>query len=141
MTQNIELKFEGPPEPCWIRGDADLLRQAILNVVVNGIDAMAGQSAKLGGRLSIALAVVDDTVELSISDQGPGILPEIRSKVFQLFFTTKEKGSGIGLAMSYRAVQLHNGTIEISDSPEKGTTFRLCFPRVDVTVPVAETHA
>jgi signal transduction histidine kinase len=63
-----------------------------------------------------------------VSDTGGGIRPELRDKVFQLYFTTKLGGSGIGLAMTYRAVQLHNGTINFKSEAEYGTTFRLEFP-------------
>ena len=69
-------------------------------------------------------------VVAEVSDDGPGIPPEVREKVFQLYFTTKERGSGIGLAMTYRAVQLHNGTVDFSSEMGKGTTFRLQFPAV-----------
>ncbi len=141
VTQNIELTFEAPKEPCWIRGDADLLRQAILNVVVNGLDAMAGAAPKSGAKLAISLVAGDETIDLTVADQGPGIPEEIRKKVFQLFFTTKEKGSGIGLAMTFRAVQLHNGTIEIADSLGNGSTFHLRFPRVEAPGPADEAHA
>ncbi len=65
---------------------------------------------------------------LEIADDGPGIPAELRDKVFQLYFTTKAKGSGIGLAMTYRAVQLHNGTIDFTSEDGRGTTFRLQFP-------------
>ena len=69
-----------------------------------------------------------NSVCLLIEDNGPGIPPELRDKVFQLYFTTKERGSGIGLAMTYRAVQLHNGTVEFLSETGRGTTFRLKFP-------------
>ncbi len=59
---------------------------------------------------------------------GPGTSRELRDKVFQLYFTTKSTGSGIGLAMTFRAVQLHNGTIEFTSENGRGTTFRLQFP-------------
>ena len=71
---------------------------------------------------------VNDYVVLEVVDNGPGIPPELRDKVFQLYFTTKAKGSGIGLAMTYRAVQLHNGTIDFLSEDGRGTTFRLEFP-------------
>ena len=73
-------------------------------------------------------ALTAGTCELMIQDEGPGIPAENQSKVFQLYFTTKEKGSGIGLAMTFRAVQLHNGTIEFTSEVGKGTVFRLRFP-------------
>jgi signal transduction histidine kinase len=69
-----------------------------------------------------------DTLMLEVADTGPGIPPELRDKVFQLYFTTKLQGTGIGLAMTYRAVQLHNGTISFKSEADRGTTFRLEFP-------------
>ena len=67
-------------------------------------------------------------MQLDVSDTGPGIPPQLRDKVFQLYFTTKAKGSGIGLAMTYRAVQLHNGIISYTSEEGRGTTFHLEFP-------------
>ena len=106
-----------------LRGDSDLLKQAVLNLVTNAIDAMPK-----GGRLQVRVDGADDKLTLEISDTGSGIPPELREKVFQLYFTTKLKGSGIGLAMTYRAVQLHNGTISFKSEAGSGTTFRLEFP-------------
>ncbi|MEQ1885924.1 MAG: ATP-binding protein [Bryobacteraceae bacterium] len=107
----------------WIHGDSDMLKQAVLNLVTNALEAM-----KDTGKLTMSLARRNDSVALDIADTGPGIPPEMREKVFQLYFTTKERGSGIGLAMTYRAVQLHNGTIDFVSDKGKGTTFRLQFP-------------
>ena len=67
-------------------------------------------------------------IEVAIADTGIGIPPEKREKIFQLYFTTKKGGSGIGLAMVYRAVQLHGGNIEVESEPGHGTRFRLSFP-------------
>ena len=66
--------------------------------------------------------------EIRISDTGPGIPPELREKIFRLYFTTKKEGSGIGLAMTFRVVQLHDGTIDFTSEPGKGTTFVLRLP-------------
>jgi signal transduction histidine kinase len=127
----IELFFDAPSQPAEqrtiIRGDADMLKQAILNLVTNALDAISG-SKKDGGHLRLRTERVEDDVVLEIADDGPGIPAELRSKVFQLYFTTKAKGSGIGLAMTYRAVQLHNGTIDFTSEDGAGTTFRLQFP-------------
>jgi signal transduction histidine kinase len=116
-----------------MRGDADLLKQAILNLMTNALeamrsDALKSDALKTGGRLRVAVESATDSVVLVVEDNGPGIPPEVREKVFQLYFTTKEKGSGIGLAMTYRAVQLHNGTVEFESEAGKGTTFRMKFP-------------
>jgi signal transduction histidine kinase len=120
---NIEMDFSVPSEPAPMRGDSDLLKQAILNLMTNAMDAMPG-----GGRLRVRAEKGGDKLILEISDTGSGIPPELRAKVFQLYFTTKPKGTGIGLAMTYRAVQLHNGTISFKSEADSGTTFRLEFP-------------
>jgi len=121
------MQFEAPAEPAWMRGDADLLKQAILNLITNALEAMKNEG-KSGGVLRVKVERAGDTVAVEIADNGPGIPPEVRDKVFQLYFTTKERGSGIGLAMTYRAVQLHNGTVDFTSELGRGTTFRLQFP-------------
>jgi signal transduction histidine kinase len=119
----IELCSDAPPEPALIRGDPDMLKQAVLNLATNAFEAMPG-----GGRVYVSVHQNGDAVALEVADNGPGIPPGVRDKVFQLYFTTKTRGSGIGLAMTYRAVQLHNGTIEFESEAGRGTTFRLQFP-------------
>jgi signal transduction histidine kinase len=122
----IALRFEAPAEaagPALIRGDEDLLKQAILNLVNNALEAM-----KNGGNLQVSVSQAGGAVTLMVTDDGPGIPPELSSKVFQLYFTTKSRGSGIGLAMTYRAMQLHNGTIDFASESGRGTAFRLQFP-------------
>ena len=121
---HVALSFQEPDnEATFIHGDADMLKQAVLNLVTNALDVM-----KNGGNLRLRVSRSNDSVALEVTDDGPGIPPELRDKVFQLYFTTKPKGSGIGLAMTYRAVQLHNGTIDFLSEDGRGTTFRLQFP-------------
>jgi signal transduction histidine kinase len=120
---HIDVEFLAPSGPALLRGDSDLLKQAVLNLVSNAIDAMPH-----GGRLQVRVDNSGDKLTLEVSDTGSGIPPELRDKVFQLYFTTKTGGSGIGLAMTYRAVQLHNGTISFKSEAGSGTTFRLEFP-------------
>jgi signal transduction histidine kinase len=119
----IQVWFEAGVDSAHIRGDADVLKQAILNLILNAIEAM-----KTGGNLWLRVSREGNVVLLNVSDDGPGIPAEARDKVFQLYFTTKERGSGIGLAMTYRAVQLHNGTINFSTEMDRGTAFQLQFP-------------
>jgi signal transduction histidine kinase len=123
---NIEVDFSMPSEPAILRGDSDLLKQALLNLVTNAIDAMSSHPTE-NSRLGVRVEKAADKLTLEVLDTGPGIPTELRDKVFQLYFTTKPGGSGIGLAMTYRAVQLHNGTISFK-SADSGTTFRLEFP-------------
>jgi signal transduction histidine kinase len=123
-AKSAEQSTEGSSS-MLIRGDPDMLKQAILNLVTNALEAM-----KSGGNLVLSALCGDGTITLEVADDGPGIPPDLRDKVFQLYFTTKPKGSGIGLAMTYRAVQLHNGTIDFTSEDGRGTTFRLQFPAV-----------
>jgi signal transduction histidine kinase len=126
-ASGVEMHFEAPAEPAIMRGDADLLKQAILNLVTNALEAMKNDG-KSDGVLSLKVERTSESVAVEIADNGPGIPPEVRDKVFQLYFTTKERGSGIGLAMTYRAVQLHNGTVDFTSELGRGTCFRLQFP-------------
>jgi signal transduction histidine kinase len=106
-----------------VRADHDLVKQAFLNIAVNAMQAMPE-----GGELRFASTANEDTAEIRIADTGPGIPPELREKIFRLYFTTKKEGSGIGLAMAFRIVQLHDGTIDFTSEPGKGTTFYIRLP-------------
>jgi signal transduction histidine kinase len=105
--------------------DADLIKQAALNVILNGAQAMPN-----GGTLRVSLEESSKFAILRIADEGPGIPPEIREKIFDLYFTTKTGGSGIGLAMTYRILQLHYGSVEVQSNAESGTEFLLRIPTV-----------
>lgn len=123
QAAGIDIVVEQNREDVSITADADLLKQAFLNIVVNAIEAMPD-----GGTLRMQSHVRGDDAEISIADTGPGISPEVKEKIYNLYFTTKEHGSGIGLAMTFRIVQLHDGTIDVVSEPGKGTTFVLRFP-------------
>jgi len=120
---NIRVESRNEADGVAVRADRDLLKQAILNVVVNAMQAMPQ-----GGDLTLEAQAGDDGVELRVSDTGAGIPPELREKIFRLYFTTKKEGSGIGLAMTFRIVQLHDGTIDFTSEPGKGTTFLMRLP-------------
>ena len=106
-----------------VRADADLIKQAILNVVINGIQAMPH-----GGTLTVAAWQDEEAVHLEIHDGGAGIPAEVHEKVFELYFTTKTSGTGIGLAETYKILQWHHGSVEFESSPGEGTTFRFRLP-------------
>src|SRR6516225_6769880 len=103
--------------------DRDLLKQAVLNLVLNAVDAMPN-----GGQLQLTLSRRGENAEITVGDTGKGIPMEHRQKVFQLFFTTRPGGSGIGLASTFRIVQLHNGSIDFTSEIGRGTTFRIELP-------------
>jgi signal transduction histidine kinase len=121
--QGVRVETTLGNEPVPVRADADLMKQALLNVVINGVQAMSD-----GGVLSLVARRDEPAAIIEVRDQGAGIPPEIRDKIFNLYFTTKKAGSGIGLAMSYRVLQLHNGGLYFVTETGRGTTFRLVLP-------------
>jgi signal transduction histidine kinase len=122
-THNVQLESRLPGRPMVVNIDADLIKQAALNVIQNGAQAMPE-----GGTLRVILEEQRKYAVLRIADQGPGIPDDIREKIFDLYFTTKSGGSGIGLAMTYRILQLHYGSIEVQSNGERGTEFLLRIP-------------
>lgn len=111
------------PGSLSVKVDVDFMKQAILNVVLNGVQAMPK-----GGTLTISAHSEEDRVVTEIRDEGGGIPPEIQEKVFELYFTTKQGGSGIGLAQTYQVMQWHHGSVDFVSVDGHGTTFRLSLP-------------
>jgi signal transduction histidine kinase len=122
-THDVTLVSHLPSRPVMANIDADLLKQAVLNVIQNGAQAM-----KQGGRLEVVLEEGRKEALLRVTDEGPGIPEEIREKIFDLYFTTKSEGSGIGLAMTYRILQFHHGSVEVQSKAERGAEFLLRIP-------------
>lgn len=118
---SIERTFADEPLP--LRADSDLMKQALLNVVLNGVQAMAD-----GGLLTIAAHREGNLAVAEICDHGPGIPSELVDKVFELYFTTKKDGSGIGLAHTYQVMQWHYGSVDFESAEGRGTTFRFRIP-------------
>ena len=100
-------------------------------MVLNGVQAM-----NHGGVLPVLARRQDGAATIEVRDQGGGIPAEIHDKIFNLYFTTKKTGSGIGLAMSYRVLQLHNGSLDFVTEMGQGTTFRLVLPLAGAPVPL-----
>jgi signal transduction histidine kinase len=121
--RGVSVRFESAQPSVPVCGDPDLLKEAIMNVVTNGLEAM-----KSGGELDIAVSEGDRECKITIRDTGPGIPAAQHERVFELYFSTKEKGSGLGLPMAYRALQLHGGSIDLESEPGKGTSFHLRLP-------------
>ena len=112
------------PGLCSIRGDEELLRQAFLNILLNACQAMPD-----GGTIRVATGLEHgEFARITISDEGVGIPQEDLDKIYRLYYTTKAGGSGIGLSLVYRIVQLHDGSIDVSSEPGKGTTFIVRIP-------------
>ncbi len=124
----VRIESESPSTPVPVRVDAELIRQAFLNLLLNAMQAMpSGGVARVTVRRDHRFAIVE------IADNGVGIPANVLPRIFDLYFTTKTKGSGIGLAMTYRILQLHGGAMEVRSnadpiSAEHGTTFALHIP-------------
>src|ERR1700752_3846277 len=107
-----------------VMGDDSELREVLVNMVFNAVDAMPE-----GGRLALSTRLVADSVVVTIADTGVGMYPEVRSKIFGPFFTTKGKaGLGLGLAVSFGIIRRHGGTIEVDSEYGSGTEFRIILP-------------
>ncbi len=117
----LVLEIDALPERFW--GDRNLLRQALTNLVTNAEQAMPG-----GGHVTLAARRAGGGVELSVSDEGVGIPEALQSRVFDLHFTTKDDGTGIGLAVVQQIVRLHGGRIRLRSAPGEGTQVTLELP-------------
>lgn len=117
----IERHLSGQRLP--VKVDTDLMKQAMLNVVINGI-----QSMPQGGLLTISARREDAVIVAEVRDQGGGIPRELHDKVFELYFTTRKEGSGIGLAQTYQILEWHYGSVGFESVEGTGTTFRFHIP-------------
>jgi signal transduction histidine kinase len=127
--RGVNLQSDFPEESLWVTADSDFMKQAFLNVVLNGVQAMTN-----GGNLWLSARREESTVVTEIRDEGIGIPRDLQEKVFELYFTTKPGGSGIGLAQTYQIMQWHYGSVEFESQDGKGTTFRLRLPLSEVRV-------
>jgi signal transduction histidine kinase len=109
--------------PLPVKADLDFIKQALLNVVINGIQAMPQ-----GGVLTISAHREENFAIAEIRDQGMGIPQDVQDKIFELYFTTKKDGNGIGLAQTYQIMQWHYGSVEFNSVEGAGTTFRFRLP-------------
>lgn len=121
---SVTVRVDCAPHVPDINGDANMLRQALMNLAINAYQAMPnGGTIRMGCR-----PLSGGRVEVVVEDQGQGIQPDHLDRIFDLYFTTKKQGSGIGLSMVYRTVQLHDGDIEVQSTPGVGTRFRILLP-------------
>jgi len=124
LTLRADTLFDVPP----VLADRQLIHQAVLNLVLNACDF-----TNPGGTISVSLKRAGEVAVIAVQDTGRGIPAEDQKKIFQLFFTTRPGGTGLGLANTFRFVQLHNGRIEFDSEPGRGTTFRVELPLARLT--------
>jgi signal transduction histidine kinase len=127
----VKVVIECAPDLPPVQGDEGQLHQAFLNLAINGCQAMPD-----GGQCRVSARRADRRqLEVRFEDTGTGIAPENLDKIFNLYFTTKPEGSGVGLALVYRTIHLHNGDIEVESVPGEGTTFRVTLPFAEGPMP------
>jgi signal transduction histidine kinase len=121
--RNVRLHFDFNEDIVQIECDENRLKQVFLNFIKNGIEAMPS-----GGDLFVRAIVAGGNVEISIQDTGVGIPPETLKKIGEPFYTTKKNGNGLGLMVSFKIIESHNGKVYIESEQNKGTTFKILLP-------------
>jgi signal transduction histidine kinase len=122
-ARGVTLRTAVPPTLPAADADEGQLRQAFLNLCRNAVEAMGA-----GGTLTVTAAAQAGMIEVAVSDTGPGIPAEMRARIFEPFFSTKEHGTGLGLALTQHVVTAHGGTIDVDSAEGQGTTFRIRLP-------------
>lgn len=124
--RQIEVELQFPPEDVIVIGNAIQLEQVFINLLTNARDAMANTSRKV---ITITCAQVEQRVDISVSDSGPGIPAGLEQRIFDPFFTTKEvgAGTGLGLSITYGIIKEHQGTITVENRPGEGANFLIQF--------------
>lgn len=121
--KGVTVVADLPTAPLTASVDAEMVQQVLLNLLLNALDATAG-----GGKVVVSLGSENGKLRLDVSDNGCGIAEEIRPKIFNPFFTTKEKGTGLGLANAHRMVEAHGGEISVQSVPGQGSEFTVRLP-------------
>lgn len=121
MVSNVRVEIDRSAPP--IMADAELLKIVFVNLLVNGAHAMQGQ-----GVIRVSVSSVDSRCQIAFRDSGPGIPPDIRERIFTPFFTTKSRGTGLGLPTAKRLIKAHAGTIGIDCPPGGGTRVTVQLP-------------
>jgi PAS domain S-box-containing protein len=121
--KHVKLSFDCPHEIIQIECDENRLKQVFLNFIKNGIEAMPN-----GGELRVRTMIHDNNVQISIQDTGVGIPKEKLKQLGEPFYTTKKNGNGLGLMVSFKIIENHNGKVFVESEPNKGTTFNILLP-------------
>jgi two-component system sensor histidine kinase HydH len=122
-TRGVVIRREQSPPLPTVQADGDLVCQVLLGLLTN-----AAEAAPAGGEITVRARTQNGAVEVAVADNGPGIAPELRGRVFEPFFTTRPHGTGLGLAVARQIVEAHGGRIEVSDRPGGGARFTLALP-------------
>jgi two-component system sensor histidine kinase HydH len=123
QAQHVQLRLQRAPRPVEISIDARLIKQAVLNLMINALQAMGNS-----GELILSLTAHGKNVMIDVIDTGAGIAPDVLPKIFQAYYTTKRGGTGIGLAMTRRIVEAHGGKVSVRSEVGKGSDFTITLP-------------
>ncbi len=123
QQSKVQIRVVAPLTLPPLRADREHLRQTLLNLILNGLQAMPD-----GGTLTLEAKTSNGNFLISVTDTGIGIAPEHRSRIFEPYFTTKSQGSGLGLAIARRIIEAHGGTITVSSEAGQGCRFRISLP-------------
>ena len=122
-AQKIELRVDVPESLPEVRGDAGQIEQSFLNLALNAAQAMPD-----GGTLTVSAGVLNDMIRVEIGDTGNGIKPAELENIFKPFYSTREKGSGLGLSLSRQIIMAHGGVLTLESVPGSGTTVFFTLP-------------
>jgi two-component system sensor histidine kinase HydH len=123
-ARRVRLERLGPPAVSWVSGEEERLRQVLINLTLNALEATPE-----GGQVRVAASEDDHGVWVTVEDTGPGVRAALRDRIFEPFFTTKAEGSGLGLSIVHAIVTQHGGTLEVGDAPGGGARFLLRLPK------------
>jgi two-component system sporulation sensor kinase A len=123
ILAGVEIVFEPGDSAAWVHCDENQIKQVFVNLIKNAIEAM-----KTGGRITIATRCKNGWVYAEVRDEGCGIPEDLLARIGQPFFTTKEKGTGLGLMVSYKIIENHRGAITVASRKDAGTTFTVRLP-------------
>jgi signal transduction histidine kinase len=138
--QSVSLTVETASEIPEIVADPELLKTCFLNLMINGMDAMP-EGGSLRIEVSAGKEAGQDVVVASVSDTGHGMTPDEIKTAFEPYFSSKETGLGLGLALTKKIVEDHGGTIALESAPGKGTTARVVLPAATAAVPAHSAEA
>jgi signal transduction histidine kinase len=123
LAESIALDIHAPPEDLWVLADREQMEQVVTNLVINARDAMLH-----GGTITVAVAARGNWLQITVGDTGEGIPAENLDQIFEPLFTTKARGTGLGLAVVQQIVVRHGGTIKAESGVGRGTTFTITMP-------------
>ena len=123
QVHRVQLRLKKAPNPVTVSVDPKLIKQALLNLMINALQAMP-----TGGEMILSLGNHPSHIALDVIDTGEGIPPDTLGRIFDAYYTTKRGGSGIGLAMTQRIIEEHGGTITVTSEVGKGTDFTIMLP-------------